>query len=94
MGNLSPEEFAGRVGADFTHEEIAVLRSTWSRMADLSGPEDWHIFDSPSISITVGNPTARALAILVRANDRHPSTRLVDVDIDERWNEGSSTGVS
>lgn len=85
MGNLSPENFADRVDTHFTNEEIDQLRAAWSQRADLTGPEDWHIFDSPSISITVGRATARVVAILVRANDRRPFNRQVDIDLDDRW---------
>ena len=85
MGNLSPEAFADRVGAVFTPEEIAELRATWSQEARLTGPEDWHIFDAPSVTVTVGRPTARALAIFVAANDRQPFNRHVPVDLDAGW---------
>ncbi len=85
MGNLSPEQFAERVGTEFTAEEIAELRSVWSQNAELTGPEDWHIFDSPTISVTVGRPGGRALATFIRANDRRPFNRRVDFDLDARW---------
>lgn len=85
LGNLSPEAFATRVEADFTDEEIAELKSNWSTNAELTGPEDWHIFDDPVIRIHIGSIDSRAAAIFIAANERKAFNRAVTVHLDEKW---------
>lgn len=86
LGNLSPEQFAARTGAEFTDEEIAELRSTWSQKAQLTGPEDWHIFDAP-LSIAIGTVGSRAMQIFQQVNARKTLTVEVQVYLDEKWKE-------
>lgn len=85
LGNLSPEAFAERVGAEFTPEEVAYLRSVWSQKAALVGPDDFHIFDDPAISVTVGAPSSRTVAVFQAANERKPFNRELSVYLDEQW---------
>ena len=89
LGNLSPREFGERVGSPFTGTEIAYLTERWSGNARLSGPEDFHIFDSPTISVTVGSRKADVLAVFVAANSRKPFNREVDFDLDDDWTKGA-----
>lgn len=84
LGNLSPEEFARRVDAEFTDEEIAQLRSTWSQKAELTGPEDFHFFDIP-LAITFGSMDNKAMEILKAANDRKTFSRPVSGILDNGW---------
>ena len=85
FGNLSPEELAGHVGAVFTDEEITYLRSVWSKHATLTGPDDWHAFDDPAVSIHVGSAESETVRVLQASNARATWTREVHVYVDEAW---------
>lgn len=85
LGNLTPEQFAERVGSEFTEQEAAYLRSVASGNANLAGPDDFHIFERPSISVTVGSPTTHVLDVFKAANARKPFNREVSFDLDNRW---------
>lgn len=89
FGNLSPEEFAKRVGSEFTEDEIAELRSVWSRNATLTGPEDFHIFEDPSITVHIGSPFARAVEIFRAANGRKEFNQEISFHLDEGWKGGN-----
>lgn len=85
MGNLSPDEFALRVGTEFTDNELSALRGYRSGLAKLTGPDDFHIFDSPIISVTVGSAESVVLDIFTAANERSSFNRQVDFDLDSAW---------
>lgn len=87
FGNLSPEAFAAAVGTQFTPEEIAALRACWSQQATLTGPNDWHVFHDPGISVTVGSTNSPMLEIAKAADARQPFQRKVDFELDEGWKE-------
>lgn len=86
LGNLSPEQFARRVDADFTEEEIAQLRSVWSQQAELTGPEDFHFFDIP-LTMTFGSMDNEAMKIVKAANERKTFSCLISGGIDSRWDK-------
>lgn len=85
LGNLTPEEFADRVGAHFTADEFATLHQHWSPAATLTGPDQFHIFEHPHIAITVGSPTASVIAVFADANARSEFTRPIGVFEDQEW---------
>ena len=87
LGNLSPEEFANRVGSAFTDDELAYLRSVWSQKATLTSPGDFHIFDDPTISIHIGSATGQTVDTFVAANTRSTFNRPVQFGLDECWRE-------
>lgn len=87
LGNLYPEEFAERVGTEFTSDELAYLRGVWSQKAALTGPDDFHIFDDPSISIHIGSVTSRVVEVFKAANDRSPFNRAIPFSLDIEWSE-------
>lgn len=93
MGNLSPEQFAEKVGTEFTAEEVATLRACWSQQATLTGPNDWHAFDDPAISVTVGSRESPMVAIATAASARKPFNRPVTFDQDRRWSEPCTTAT-
>lgn len=85
LGNLTPEQFAERVGTEFTADELAILAAARSGRAQLTGPEDFHIFDSPSISVTVGSLDAAVLGVFIAANERATYNREVNFELDDEW---------
>lgn len=85
LGNLTPQEFATKVGTEFTAEEMDTLRAARSGQATLTGPEDFHIFDAPAISVTLGSRTAAVIDIFKAAHERQPFNREVAFDLDESW---------
>ena len=85
FGNLSAEKFAEIVGAEFTEEELQHLNKNWSRKADLTGSEDFHIFDDPAISINVGSTTSETIKIFIAANARKTFSRSITFHLDENW---------
>lgn len=87
LGNLTIDEFARRVGAEFTADETDYLESVWSRKADLTGPDDWHIFDGPTVAI--GCVTSRTVEIFKAANGRKTFNQPVQFHLDERWKEAA-----
>ena len=87
LGNLSPEEFATRVGAEFTFEELDHLRSVWSQKATLTSDEDFHIFDAPAISIHIGSIESRTVEIFKAANARKTFGREVSFHLDRAFAE-------
>lgn len=87
LGNLSPEQFATRVGSEFTPDEITYLKSVWSRNATLTGPDDFHIFDNPAISIHVGSATTKTLDVFKAANARKQFNDEISFHLDEEWQE-------
>ncbi len=93
LGNLSPEEFAKRVGTEFTADEIARLKEHWSQKADLMGPEDWHVFDAPTVSVHIGSVTCGAVDVFRAADARRPFNRAVRFSLDERWKEPALAAV-
>ena len=70
FGNVSPKEFAERVGSEFTADEMVHLEAVWSRNAELQSAEDFHIFDDPAISIHIGAADSRTVEVFKAANER------------------------
>ena len=89
LGNLTPRQLADRVGLTFTKPEMDALNNARSGKARLTGPEDFHIFEHPAISITIGSTKSVALAILLAANIRKPATQQISVSLDEEWKYGN-----
>lgn len=87
FGNLSPEKFAERVGTEFTPDELVHLRSVWSMNATLTGPEDFHIFDDPTISVDIGSVESRTVVIFAAANARKEFNREVSFYLQEEWKD-------
>lgn len=85
MGNLTPAQFAERVGSEFTADELLELAGMRSGNATLAGPNDFHIFCDPSISVTIGSRDCAALELFKAANARKQFNRPVDFDLDEAW---------
>lgn len=85
FGNLTPEAFAERVGASFTPAELDTLNHFWSQNAKLTGPDQFHIFDDPSITISIGSVDALPLQVFQAANARKPFNRPVDFYLDKEW---------
>lgn len=85
LGNLTPEEFSVRTGLEFTPEELEALREFRSGKAELTGPNDFHIFDAPRIAITVGSMDSPVIEILSAANLRTPPQFEIGVYLDEQW---------
>jgi len=85
MGNLGPADFARRVGSEFTDDELEYLRGVWSQKAELTGPEDFHIFDSPAISIHIGSATGRVVEIFKAADARKSFNQPIQFYLDEGW---------
>ena len=88
LGNLSPEKFAERVGTAFTDDELSYLHSVWSKWAGLTGPDDFHIFDDPTISIHIGSATGKTIDVFKTANTRSTFNRPVQFSLDEDWKGG------
>lgn len=91
LGNLSPEEFAERVDTVFTPDELEHLNKVRSGFANLTSADDFHIFDSPAVAVSVGSADARVLQIFRDANTRAPFNREVPFDIDEGWKHAEGT---
>lgn len=77
FGNLTVAEFAARVGAQFTTQEIETLESRRSDYASFTDKSAFHIFDDPSIAVHLGQDAHDLVPIFVRANDRSTFTREV-----------------
>jgi hypothetical protein len=90
LGNLSPTQFAEHVGTEFTNDEAAYLQSVWSQNAALTGPDDFHIFSDPAISITVGSASSRTLEVFKAANSRTQFNREITFDLDEQYQKEQS----
>jgi hypothetical protein len=88
FGNLTPREFAQRVGAEFTTEELRHLTALRSGNAKLTGPQDFHIFEDP-LCITVGSVDSHAMEIFTAANARHGFEKRVPVALDQEWKEAT-----
>lgn len=84
LGNVSPQEFASKVEADFTDEEMAALEAAWSRNAVLSGDDQFHIFRDPRLSIHVGSASAPVLQVFINANSRKEFNQQVPVHVDRQ----------
>lgn len=82
FGNLSPLSFASRVGTEFTAAELETLGHFWSQNATLTGPDQFHIFDDPAITIHVGSVDALPLDVFKAANARKPFNRPVSFYVD------------
>lgn len=89
FGNLSPEAFAAQVGATFTQDELAHLHQVWSQQGKLVGPEDFHVFDDPAISIHVGSVDSRTVEVFQAANARTEFNRPVQFYLDDEWATGA-----
>jgi len=85
LGNMSPEAFAEKVGAEFTEEEMTHLKSVWSQQASLTGAEDFHIFEAPAISITVGSAGSKTIKVFAAANQRKVFNREITIHLDSEW---------
>lgn len=72
FGNLTMRQFADKVEADFTAEELATLESQRTDTAEFTDPTKFHIFDDPGISISIGSEciAAGTLGIFEAANAR------------------------
>lgn len=85
LGNLSPKNFAEIVESEFNEDELKELNDAWSQKAELTGPEDFHIFKDPSITIHIGSVESRALEIFKAANARKQFNREISFHLDDRW---------
>lgn len=85
FGNLTPEAFAERVGTSFTPAELDTLNHFWSQNAKLTGADQFHIFDDPSITISIGSVDALPLQVFQAANARQPFNRPVSFYLDKEW---------
>lgn len=85
LGNLSAAELEAKAGLEFTDEERAELEAARSGQAKLTGPEDWHAFDNPGVSITIGSADSRARHIFEAANAREKADFILPVYLDEEW---------
>jgi hypothetical protein len=79
LGNLTVTQFAEKVGAEFTEEEVALLETHRSDLAEFSDPNAFHIFDTPAISIHIGQVAAtnEVLDVFKRANARRAFNREI-----------------
>lgn len=85
LGNLSAAELEAKTGLEFTDEERAELEAARSGQAALTGPEDWHAFDMPGVSITIGSVSSRARHIIEGADMRKKANFAIVVYLDEEW---------
>lgn len=85
FGNLSPQAFAEKVGAQFTPDELEHLESVWSQQTKLTSAEDFHIFDNPAISVHIGATDSRTVEVFSSANDRTAFNRPVTFYLDNDW---------
>lgn len=76
FGNLTMRQFADKVQADFTDEELETLEGYRTDIAEFTDPGKFHIFDDPAISINIGSEciAAGALGIFTAANTRKTFT--------------------
>lgn len=78
FGNLTVQEFADRVGAVFTDDEIATLEAARNPQATVTDPGQFHIFDDPALAVTLGPDAIESvLPIFTAANDRNAFTEPV-----------------
>lgn len=78
LGNLTVAQFAERVGASFTDDELELLESHRSNNAQSIPADKFHIFDSPAISVYIGADALGApLDAFKAANARQPFNREV-----------------
>lgn len=78
FGNLTVNQFADRVGAVFTDEEIETLEAARSHQASVTDPGQFHIFDDPALVVTLGRDAVESvLPIFAAANDRSEFTQPV-----------------
>lgn len=78
LGNLTVRQFAERVGAEFTDEEVERLELYRTNTAEFSDTAKFHIFDSPAINVYVGEVALKeAVPIFVAANERKKFNREV-----------------
>lgn len=85
MGNLSAVELEAKTGWSFTGDERAELEANRSGSAKLTGPEDWHAFDSPGVSISIGSANSRARHIFESADIRKQAGIKLPIYLDEEW---------
>lgn len=85
FGNMSPVDFEYRVDTVFLPEERSTLQLCWSRDAQLTGPDQFHIFTAPVLQISVGSADSPTLEIFVNANRRKQFNREVSIFVDDRW---------
>ncbi len=85
LGNLSAAELEAKTGLEFTDAEREELEAARSGQAKLTGAEDWHAFDTPGISITIGYQFSRARQILEAADLRKKATIALPIYLDEEW---------
>ena len=90
LGNLTPERFAEKVETEFTKEELDYLRSVRTGRANVTGPDDFHIFEHPAISVTVVSVDSRVIEVFMAANDRAEFNRRVHIDLDAGWKRGKA----
>ena len=78
FGNLTVQQFADKVGADFTADEIAALESQRTDHAEFTDPAKFHIFDDPAVCIVIGTEAERdALPVFCAADGRRSFNRQV-----------------
>lgn len=85
MGNLSAAELEAKTGLEFSNDERAALMASRSGQAKLTGPEDWHAFDSPGISVSIGSATSQARYIFEAADIRKKANIEIPIYVDEGW---------
>lgn len=71
LGNLTVAQFAEKVEAEFTDEELKFLESYRTNHASKIGDNEFHIFEHPSISINIGHEAMKdTLPVWTAANER------------------------
>lgn len=80
LGNLTVQQFAEAVEAKFTPDEIELLESARTDVAEFTDPAAFHIFDTPQIAVYLGSDLksdSAVLAAFVAANERSEFSRVV-----------------
>lgn len=78
MGNLTVRQFADRVNADFSDNEVEFLEDLRTDVAQFEDSNRFHIFDDPAISVVVGREAMPAVIdTFTTANSRRAFTREV-----------------
>lgn len=78
FGNLTVRQFAERVGAEFTPEELELLESHRTDTAGFTDPGKFHIFEDPAISIHIGSAAqVELLPVFSAANARRTFNREI-----------------
>lgn len=86
FGNLTVDEFAEAISADFTRQEREFLESKRTDTAEFTNPDAFHIFKDPSISVHLGQDaySGRVAEIFKAANERSIFTQEVAFSIETR----------